>query len=91
VTAEDSWREDLKNEVKEHWEREPCGTRYGGSDDPEKYFDEIYRSRYGRTGYLRDSPGSMRLAASASWKSASAPAATFGAGWRTGRVSPAST
>ena len=54
MTAEDSWREDLKNEVKEHWEREPCGTRYGGSDDPEKYFYEIYRSRYERTGYLRE-------------------------------------
>ena len=45
--------DDPKARVKEHWEREVCGTRYGQSEAAEEYFDEIYRSRYERTGYLR--------------------------------------
>ncbi|MCY4602249.1 MAG: class I SAM-dependent methyltransferase [Acidobacteria bacterium] len=44
----------MKSKVKEHREHEPCGTRYGRSDDREEYFDEIYRSRYGTTTYLRE-------------------------------------
>ncbi|MCY4634701.1 MAG: class I SAM-dependent methyltransferase [Acidobacteria bacterium] len=47
-------REDSKDRVKAHWERETCGTRYGRGDDREEYFDEIYRSRYERTPYLRE-------------------------------------
>lgn len=54
MTAKDSSRQDLKNQVRQHWERETCGTRYGRSDDPEEYFDEIYRSRYARTQYIRE-------------------------------------
>ena len=46
--------DDLKARVREHWEREVCGTRYGQSEDVEEYFDEIYRSRYERTAYLRE-------------------------------------
>ena len=45
--------DDPKARVKEHWEQEVCGTRYGRSEDAEEYFDEIHRSRYERTGYLR--------------------------------------
>ena len=45
--------DDLKACVKQHWEHEVCGTRYGQSAEPEEYFDEIYRSRYERTKYLR--------------------------------------
>ena len=46
--------DELKKRVREHWAQETCGTRYGLSDDREKYFDEIYRSRYERTRYLRE-------------------------------------
>ncbi len=31
----------LKRSVKEHWEREACGTRYGNETDRKAYFDEI--------------------------------------------------
>ena len=44
----------LKKQVKEHWEAETCGVRYGTSDYREAYFDEIYLSRYERTTYIRD-------------------------------------
>ena len=54
MTAKDSLRDDLKYQVKQHWERETCGSRYGRSDDREEYFDEIYRSRYESTRYLRE-------------------------------------
>lgn len=54
MTAKDSSRQDLKNQVKRHWEREICGTRYGSSEDREEYFDEIYQSRYERTPYIRE-------------------------------------
>lgn len=48
---------ELKRRVKEYWEREVCGTRYGRSDVREEYFDEIYRSRYAGTGCLREFAG----------------------------------
>ena len=50
-------RDALKKQVQEHWEEETCGTRYGHGEDREAYFDEIYRSRYERTGYLREFAG----------------------------------
>lgn len=43
-----------KRQVKEYWELEPCGTRYGIGRDREAYFDEIYLSRYAGTKYLRE-------------------------------------
>ena len=46
--------DDSKKRVKDHWEAETCGIRYGGSEDRENYFDEIYFSRYARTKYLRE-------------------------------------
>lgn len=54
MTPQDLSRRDLKNEVKQHWERETCGTRYGASDEREEYFDELYLSRYERTKYIRE-------------------------------------
>ena len=50
-------RDDPKRRVKDHWEAETCGIRYGASDDRETYFDEIYSSRYGRTKYIREFAG----------------------------------
>lgn len=44
----------LKKQVKEHWEAETCGIRYGAGNSREAYFDEIYGSRYERTTYLRN-------------------------------------
>ena len=46
---------ELKERVREHWEREVCGTRYAtGSDDRRRYFDEIERARYEQDYMLRD-------------------------------------
>jgi ubiquinone/menaquinone biosynthesis C-methylase UbiE len=36
----------LKEAVKEHWEQEPCNTRYSSAADREQYFAELERSRY---------------------------------------------
>lgn len=36
----------LKGRVKEHWEREACGTRYGSDKDRKLFFDEISAARY---------------------------------------------
>ena len=36
----------LKGRVKEHWEREACGTRYGNDTDRKRFFDEISTARY---------------------------------------------
>jgi len=38
--------ETLKGRVKEHWEREPCGTRYGTETNRKLFFDEISSVRY---------------------------------------------
>ena len=35
-----------KRLVKEHWENETCGTRYGQSHDKKKFYDEIANARY---------------------------------------------
>ena len=50
----DSLGADVKKRVKDHWEFETCGARYGHSDDREEYFDEIHLSRYEATRYIRD-------------------------------------
>jgi ubiquinone/menaquinone biosynthesis C-methylase UbiE len=39
-------RNDLKSLVREHWEEETCGTRYGTSGDRRAWFREIAASRY---------------------------------------------
>ena len=36
----------LKSEVKQHWENETCGTRYGDESDRKLYFEEISATRY---------------------------------------------
>jgi ubiquinone/menaquinone biosynthesis C-methylase UbiE len=36
----------LKGRVKEHWEREPCGTRYGTETKRKLFFDQISSVRY---------------------------------------------
>jgi SAM-dependent methyltransferase len=38
--------EELKKDVRRHWERETCGTRYGGSDDRLAWFREIDAARF---------------------------------------------
>ncbi len=42
----------LKANVKEHWERETCGTRYGNETDRKLYFDEISVARYKLEPYI---------------------------------------
>ncbi len=36
----------LKRRVRDYWENEPCDSRYGKSEDPSLYFNEIERNRY---------------------------------------------
>lgn len=42
----------LKARVKEHWEREACGTRYGSDTDRKRFFDEISSARYTLEPYI---------------------------------------
>ncbi len=42
----------LKDRVKAHWEDEPCGTRFGESDDRLEFFDGISRQRYAVEPYI---------------------------------------
>lgn len=42
----------LKSKVKEHWEEEACGTRYGGGGDRKRFFDEISEARYKLEPYI---------------------------------------
>ena len=46
----------LKERVKDHWEGEICGTRYGAefAADRRRYFDEIERTRYQQDYMLRE-------------------------------------
>ena len=39
---------DLKSQVRDHWEREVCGSRYGADfvADRERFFEEVQRARY---------------------------------------------
>jgi ubiquinone/menaquinone biosynthesis C-methylase UbiE len=39
-------RDALKSAVKEHWEKEPCNTRYSSASDRRQYFAELNRVRY---------------------------------------------
>jgi ubiquinone/menaquinone biosynthesis C-methylase UbiE len=52
ITLETGERPSLKAKVKEHWERETCGTRYGESSDRKQYFAEISASRYALEPYI---------------------------------------
>src|SRR5690348_11358810 len=36
----------LKDAVREHWERQPCGTRGLGSDERRAFFRDLERERY---------------------------------------------
>lgn len=52
---------ELKSEVKQHWENETCGTRYGDDADRKRYFEEISAARYKLEPYIKsfaDFPGS---------------------------------
>lgn len=42
----------LKSKVKEHWEDETCGTRYGRNPDRKLFFDEISAARYELEPYI---------------------------------------
>lgn len=42
----------LKSQVKDHWEDEACGIRYGMARDREAYFDEITQARYQLEPYI---------------------------------------
>ena len=43
---------ELKRAVRDHWERETCGTRYGDSEDSRRYFEEIEAARYEFEPYI---------------------------------------
>lgn len=43
---------DLKSAVRDHWETETCGTRYGSSSERRQYFQEIEDSRYAMEPYI---------------------------------------
>ena len=45
--------QELKSEVKQHWENETCGTRYGDDPDRKRYFDEISAARYSLEPYIK--------------------------------------
>lgn len=42
----------LKTAVKEHWESETCGTRYGSSSSTKERLDEIEKARYGLEPFI---------------------------------------
>ena len=42
----------LKARVKDHWEEETCGTRYGNESNREDYFEQISLTRYRLEPYL---------------------------------------
>jgi hypothetical protein len=42
-----------KSKVKDHWEEETCGTRYGSNRDRKSFFDEISEARYKLEPYIR--------------------------------------
>ncbi len=44
----------LKSSVREHWEAETCGTRYGDGTDRLTWFREIARTRYELEPYIAD-------------------------------------
>jgi ubiquinone/menaquinone biosynthesis C-methylase UbiE len=46
-------KQTLKLKVKEHWEAETCGTRYGNTKERKLFFDEISSERYRLEPYIR--------------------------------------
>jgi len=44
----------LKTLVREHWEREPCGIRYGRDTERESFFTKISAARYRLEPYIRE-------------------------------------
>jgi len=45
--------QELKSEVKQHWENETCGTRYGDDRDRKRYFEAISEARYSLEPYIK--------------------------------------
>lgn len=45
---------ELKNAVRDHWERETCGTRYGEHEERRAWFDDLARARYTLEPYIPD-------------------------------------
>ncbi len=45
-------KDDLKAAVKQHWESEPCGTRYSNETDRLAYFVQLERVRYQMEPYI---------------------------------------
>jgi len=43
---------ELKTAVRDHWERETCGTRYSEAPDRKIYFDELSAARYALEPYI---------------------------------------
>ena len=52
VASHPSRSQALKEAVRDHWERETCGTRYGTSDERKRYFEQIEESRYRMEHYI---------------------------------------
>ncbi len=44
---------DLKDAVRAHWQRQPCGTRGVAPDDRRRFFEQIERERYTWEPYIR--------------------------------------
>ena len=42
-----------KDQVREHWEAETCGTRYGDPSERRRYFESIERTRYEQSPFLK--------------------------------------
>ena len=42
----------LKELVRAHWEEEPCGTRFGDSENRLEFFNSISRQRYEVEPYI---------------------------------------
>ena len=47
-------RDDLKTEVRSHWEKETCGTRYSTEVDRSRYFRELADARYALEPYIAE-------------------------------------
>jgi len=46
--------DELKNQVKSHWEGETCGTRYGESNDQRRFYEETAAARYRLEPFIKD-------------------------------------
>jgi SAM-dependent methyltransferase len=54
IASDSAHAPSLKDAVRDHWERETCGIRYGTSAERRLYFEEIEQSRYARFEEGRD-------------------------------------